>query len=85
MSKNVLLTGGPGFIGHQAVKKLLEKTDWKITVIDRLSYAGDLNRLEEVISELGEDNRKRLERELEEANEEFTEEYTEETLDRYSY
>ena len=49
MSKNVLLTGGPGFIGHQAVKKLLEKTDWKITVIDRLSYAGDLNRIEEIL------------------------------------
>ncbi len=61
MSKNVLLTGGPGFIGHQAVKKLLEKTDWKITVIDRLSYAGDLNRIEEILLELGDDSRKRLE------------------------
>ena len=61
MSKNVLLTGGPGFIGHQAVKKILKETDWKITVIDRLSYAGDLNRIEEVILEVGEKSRKRLE------------------------
>ncbi len=61
MSKNVLLTGGPGFIGHQAVKKLLKETDWQITVIDRLSYAGDLNRIEEVILEVGEKSRKRLE------------------------
>jgi len=32
--KNVLVTGGLGFIGHHLVKKLLEKQNMKITVLD---------------------------------------------------
>mgnify|MGYP001186558323 CR=1 FL=1 len=48
MSKKILITGGPGFIGHQAVKRFLGFTDYEILVIDRLSYAGDLNRINEV-------------------------------------
>ena len=50
MSKKVLLTGGAGFIGHLVIKEVLEETDWSITVIDRLSYAGSLDRIEYVLS-----------------------------------
>mgnify|MGYP001222196279 CR=1 FL=1 len=49
MSKNLLLTGGAGFIGHKSLDEILKNTDWKIKVIDRLSYAGDLNRIKEVL------------------------------------
>lgn len=43
--KRLLLTGGAGFIGHHTVEHLLKKTDWEIVVLDRLSYAGNLNFL----------------------------------------
>lgn len=37
--KNILVTGGAGFIGHHTVEHLVRKTDWNIVVIDKLSYA----------------------------------------------
>ena len=45
MSKHLVLTGGAGFIGHHTIEHVLKNTDWTITTIDRLSYAGNLNRL----------------------------------------
>lgn len=47
MSKTVLLTGGAGFIGSHTVEYFLKKTDYNVIVLDRLSYAGNLNRLVE--------------------------------------
>lgn len=44
----VLLTGGAGFIGHHMVKAILERTDWSLTIIDRLDCSGNLNRLAEI-------------------------------------
>lgn len=45
MKKTVLLTGGCGFIGHHTVEHILKNTDWDIVVMDRLTYAGNLNFL----------------------------------------
>ena len=61
MPKKILITGGSGFIGHQAVKKFLEHTDYEILILDRLSYAGNLDRLSEVFLEVGEKSRSRVE------------------------
>jgi dTDP-D-glucose 4,6-dehydratase len=44
-NKNVLITGGAGFIGAHLVEHLLINTDWNLTIIDRLTYSGNLNRL----------------------------------------
>lgn len=44
----LLLTGGAGFIGHHCVDAILKRTDWKITLIDRLDESGNLNRLSEI-------------------------------------
>jgi dTDP-glucose 4,6-dehydratase len=44
----ILVTGGAGFIGHHLVQHLLTKTDWDITLIDRLDSSGNLNRLAEI-------------------------------------
>lgn len=44
----VLLTGGAGFIGHHVVQAILERTDWTVTLIDRLDASGNLNRLAEI-------------------------------------
>ena len=59
MSKKVLITGGAGFIGHLVIEKFLNETDWEIIVIDRLSYAGNLTRVNDVITKFGENGEKR--------------------------
>ena len=41
MIKNILITGGCGFIGHHFVEHLYLTTDWNIIVIDKLSYASN--------------------------------------------
>ena len=58
--KNVLITGGAGFIAHHLIYYLLKKTNWNIISLDRLDYSGNLNRLNHVISELPKIERKRL-------------------------
>ncbi len=45
MSSHLLLTGGCGFIGSHFVDHILKNTDWNITVLDGLTYAGDPARL----------------------------------------
>ena len=47
MSKRVLLTGAAGFSGAHIVRHLMENTDWTIVSLDRLNYAGSLERLAE--------------------------------------
>lgn len=35
--KNILITGGSGFIGSEIVKRLYETREWDITVLDSMS------------------------------------------------
>lgn len=47
--KNVLITGGCGFIGSNFVHYLYEKyPDYRIYVLDALTYAGNLENLEDI-------------------------------------
>lgn len=48
--KNVLVTGGAGFIGHALIEHLLETTDHNIVSLDRLDVSGCLSRIADVIS-----------------------------------
>lgn len=49
MSKNILITGGAGFIGSHVVKLFVEKyPDYQIINLDALTYAGNLENLKEV-------------------------------------
>lgn len=43
--KNVLVTGGAGFIGSHFVKQLVSHEDWNIVNVDALTYAGSLENL----------------------------------------
>ncbi|MCT4589732.1 MAG: dTDP-glucose 4,6-dehydratase [Carboxylicivirga sp.] len=48
--KSILITGGAGFIGANFVPYFVEKyTNYKIINLDLLTYAGDLNNLQEVV------------------------------------
>ncbi len=46
--KNYLITGGAGFIGSAVVRRLIEATDHSVLVVDKLTYAGNLDSLRPV-------------------------------------
>ncbi|MCL6509516.1 MAG: dTDP-glucose 4,6-dehydratase [Anaerolineae bacterium] len=47
--KNILITGGAGFIGSNYVRYALEAhPDWHVFVLDKLTYAGNLDNLLDV-------------------------------------
>ena len=53
MSKNVLVTGAAGFIGSNFVEYFTEKhPDYKIIVLDKLTYAGNIHNLDKVINKI---------------------------------
>jgi dTDP-glucose 4,6-dehydratase len=41
----MLVTGGAGFIGSNFIRYILTETDWTITNLDKLTYAGNLENL----------------------------------------
>lgn len=48
MSKKFLVTGGAGFIGSAVVRKLIRDTSHQVLVLDKLTYAGNLDSLKPV-------------------------------------
>ncbi|ROZ63027.1 dTDP-glucose 4,6-dehydratase [Kocuria soli] len=44
-SRHLLVTGGAGFIGANFVRHVLRTTEDRVTVLDKLTYAGDLSSL----------------------------------------
>lgn len=46
--KNILVTGGAGFIGANFVKHMLSTYDYRIINLDVLTYAGNLENLKEI-------------------------------------
>ena len=45
MSRRFLVTGGAGFIGSAVVRHLIGDTEHQVLVIDKLTYAGNLESL----------------------------------------
>jgi dTDP-glucose 4,6-dehydratase len=48
MSGRFLVTGGAGFIGSAVVRHLIENTPHEVLVVDKLTYAGNLDNLASV-------------------------------------
>ena len=49
MKKNILITGGAGFIGSHVVRRFVNKyPDYRIANLDKLTYAGNLENLRDV-------------------------------------
>ncbi len=53
MSNNVLVTGAAGFIGANFAEYFVNKyPDYKVVVLDKLTYAGNMNNLKKVIDKI---------------------------------
>ena len=49
MKRNILITGGAGFIGSHVVRQFVNKyPDYRIVCLDKLTYAGNLANLKDV-------------------------------------
>ena len=47
--ETMLITGGAGFIGSNLVRLVLAETTASVVIVDKLTYAGSLNNLEDVL------------------------------------
>lgn len=53
MSKNVLVTGAAGFIGANFAEYFVNKyPDYKVVVLDKLTYAGNMDNLKKVMDKI---------------------------------
>ncbi|HEY2294822.1 MAG TPA: GDP-mannose 4,6-dehydratase, partial [Thermoanaerobaculia bacterium] len=49
--ETILVTGGAGFIGCNFARLLLAETDARVVVLDKLTYAGSLENLADLLDD----------------------------------
>jgi dTDP-glucose 4,6-dehydratase len=49
--QTIIITGGAGFIGANFVRYALDRTDARLVIIDKLTYAGNLASIEEALKD----------------------------------
>ncbi|HIC04498.1 MAG TPA: dTDP-glucose 4,6-dehydratase [Nitrospirales bacterium] len=47
--KRLLVAGGCGFIGSRFVRSMLERAEWRVINLDKLTYAGNLENLKGIV------------------------------------
>jgi len=50
VAMTVILTGVSGFVGHHIFNHIMKMTDWDVVGMHRSGFAGDLGRLDELLS-----------------------------------
>lgn len=45
----ILVTGGAGFIGSSVIRQVLQNTNYSVVNVDKLTYAGNLDSLSEIV------------------------------------
>ena len=48
MRRNILVTGGAGFIGSAVIRYIIQQTNHQVINVDKLTYAGNLESLAEI-------------------------------------
>ena len=48
---NILVTGGAGFIGSALCRNIIQQTNNNLIILDKLTYASNMNALDEIINE----------------------------------
>ena len=51
----IIITGGAGFIGSAVARHIINEQQDEILIVDKLTYAGNLENLKDIVNDMGEE------------------------------